>query len=117
MTRHFFAAKLLPTCAAFALHQVAKDNAVNESLIETVGSLEVHTTRHVLGAKVLPICETFALHQVAKDNAVIESLIKKVQRNFYMDKFPSQSQAQEATDIYQKVRASSAKLDSNWRNG
>ena len=36
-TRHVFGAKSLPTCANYALHQVAKDNAVNnESLVRTV---------------------------------------------------------------------------------
>ena len=36
-TRHIFGAKSLPTCANYALHQVAKDNAVNnESVVRTV---------------------------------------------------------------------------------
>ena len=36
-TRHVFGAKNLPTCANYASHQVAKDNAVNdESLVRTV---------------------------------------------------------------------------------
>ena len=36
-TRHVFGAKSLPTCANYALHQVAKDNAVNnESVVRTV---------------------------------------------------------------------------------
>ena len=36
-TRHVFGAKSSPTCANYALHQVAKDNAVNdESLVRTV---------------------------------------------------------------------------------
>ena len=36
-TRHVFGAKNSPTCANYALHQVAKDNAVNdESLVRTV---------------------------------------------------------------------------------
>ena len=36
-TRHVFEAKSSPTCANYALHQVAKDNAVNdESLVRTV---------------------------------------------------------------------------------
>ena len=36
-TRHVFGAKSSPTCANYALHQVAKDNAVNdESLVKTV---------------------------------------------------------------------------------
>ena len=35
--RHVFGAKSSPTCANYALHQVAKDNAVNdESLVKTV---------------------------------------------------------------------------------
>ena len=36
-TRHVFGAKSSPTCANYALHQVAKDNAVNnESVVRTV---------------------------------------------------------------------------------
>ena len=36
-TRHVLGAKSSPTCANYALHQVAKDNAVNdESLVKTV---------------------------------------------------------------------------------
>ena len=36
-TRHVFGPKSLPTCANYALHQVAKYNAVNyESLVSTV---------------------------------------------------------------------------------
>ena len=36
-TRHVFGAKSLPTCANYALHQVAKDNAVNnENVVRTV---------------------------------------------------------------------------------
>ena len=36
-TRHLFGAKSSPTCADYALHQVAKDNAVyDESLVKTV---------------------------------------------------------------------------------
>ena len=36
-TLHVFGAKSSPTCANYALHQVAKDNAINdESLVETV---------------------------------------------------------------------------------
>ena len=36
-TRHVFGAKSSPTCANYALHQVAKDNAVNDgSLVKTI---------------------------------------------------------------------------------
>ena len=36
-TRHVFGAKSLPRCANYALHQLAKDNAVkDESLVRTV---------------------------------------------------------------------------------
>ena len=36
-SRHVFGAKSLPTCANYALHQMAKDNAVNdESIVRTV---------------------------------------------------------------------------------
>ena len=36
-TRHVFGAKSSPTCAIYALHQVAKDNAVNdENLVKAV---------------------------------------------------------------------------------
>ena len=36
-TRHVFGAKRSPTCANYVLHQVGKDNAVNdESLVRTV---------------------------------------------------------------------------------
>ena len=36
-TRHVFGAKSLPTCANYALHQAAKDSAVNnESVVRTV---------------------------------------------------------------------------------
>ena len=36
-TRHVFGAKISPTCANYALHQVARDNAKNdEALVKTV---------------------------------------------------------------------------------
>ena len=63
-------------------------------------------TRHIFGAKSSPTCANYALHQVAKDNAVNDkNLVKTVQRNFYMDDFlKSVRTAQEAIEIYQKVR-------------
>ena len=105
-TRHVFGAKSLPTCANYSLHQVAKDNAVNdESIVRTVQQ------NFYIDDSLQEAIEIYqkvrdALHQVVKDNAVNdENLVKAVQRNFYMDDFlKSVRTPQEAIEIYQEVR-------------
>ena len=75
----------------FQIAVTKKDPMSTISLVRTAraedGSLQLGTTRF-WDAKLAD------LHKMAKDNAVNdESLVRTVQRNFYVDNFPNESQS------------------------